>query len=98
MPNFTGTGALTLPRSLGTGDYHYGATTVTIGDLTASGGTSTRLYFNGNLVVGGSTDLNQGGAPEDLIIIVNGNLTFSARQRATVSMSTPLSTRQAMSP
>ncbi|MEZ5511765.1 MAG: DUF6701 domain-containing protein, partial [Gammaproteobacteria bacterium] len=73
---------------MGTGDYHYGATTVTIGDLTASGGTSTRLYFNGNLVVGGSTDLNQGGAPEDLIIIVNGNLTFTsaaARDRVNVN-------------
>lgn len=88
LPSFTGSGALTLPRVLGAGEFHYGVTTVTSGDLTVSGGASTRLYFNGNLVIGGSSDFNQSGPPEDLIIIVNGNLTFTsaaARDRVNVN-------------
>lgn len=77
LPAFTGTNSLSLPATLGAGDFQYSSTTDTSGDLTVNGGASTRIYINGNFILGGSADLNQGGNPEDLIIIVNGDLNFN---------------------
>ena len=77
LPTFTGSGSLSLPTTLGAGDFHYGNTTDTSGDLSVNGGTSTRIYINGSFSVGGSVDLNQGGDPEDLIIIVRDNFSVT---------------------
>lgn len=74
LPTFTGTSAMTLPRSLGAGDFHFSATSDSTGDLTVTGGASTRVFINGNLTLDGSVDLNPGGNPEDLIIVVDGDI------------------------
>ena len=77
LPTFTGTSPLSLSATLGAGDFHYSSTNANGGDLTVNGGASTRIYINGNFIIGGNTDLNQGGNPEDLIIVVNGDLNFN---------------------
>ncbi len=76
LPSFTGTSSLSLSTTLSTGDYHYSSSSDSTGDLSVSGPT-TRVYINGNLTLGGSADLNPGGNPEDLILIVNGDINFS---------------------
>lgn len=78
LPTFTGSAALVLNNTLATGDYHYGATSLSRNTLTTSG-TTTRLYFNGNLQLSGSASLNPTGNPEDLIIIVNGDFQISGQ-------------------
>ena len=78
LPTFSGTAPLSLSATLGAGDFHYSSTNESTGDLTVNGGASTRIYINGNLIIGGNTDLNQGGNPEDLIIVVNGDLNFNS--------------------
>ncbi|MEE2733228.1 MAG: DUF6701 domain-containing protein [Pseudomonadota bacterium] len=78
LPAFTGTTQLNLNRTLGAGDFHFASSSESSGDLSVNGGPTTRIYINGNLIIGGNTDLNQNGDPEDLIIIVNGDLNFNS--------------------
>src|SRR3990167_1570434 len=78
MPPFTGTSALTLNATLAAGDFHYGTTSLSGGTLTTSAVT-TRLYFNGNLSLSGTARFNSAGQPENLIIIVNGNLSLTGQ-------------------
>lgn len=78
LPTFTGTAPLVLNNTLGTGDFHYSSTSLSRNTLTTSG-TTTRLYFNGDLQLSGSASLNPAGNPEDLIIIVSGNFQISGQ-------------------
>lgn len=78
LPTFTGTSALTLGSTLGAGDFHYSATTLGSGTLTTA---TTRLYFNGGLALSGTTVLNGGGSPQNLIVIVNGSLSLANSAR-----------------
>ena len=78
LPTFTGTNALTLNTTLAASDFHYGTTSLSGGTLTTSAVT-TRLYFNGDLSLTGTTRLNPTGQPENLIIIVNGSLSMSGQ-------------------
>ncbi|AUM12427.1 hypothetical protein Kalk_08350 [Ketobacter alkanivorans] len=80
LPTFTGAAPLTLNNTLGPGDYHYSTTNLSGGTLT-TGGTTTRLYFNGGLQLSGTSSLNASGNPEDLIVIVNGNFQMSGQAR-----------------
>ena len=79
LPTFTGTSALTLNATLGSGDFHYGTTSLSENTLTVSGGPSTRMYFNGSLSLSGQADINPGGDPEDLIIVVNGSISIAGQ-------------------
>lgn len=80
LPAFTGSSALTLNATLGTGDFHYAGSTLASGTLTTAVAT-TRLYINGSLALSGSTVLNSGGSPENLIVIVRGSLTMANTSR-----------------
>ena len=78
LPTFTGSAPLILNNTLGNGDFHYAATSLSRNTLTTTG-TTTRLYFNGDLQLSGSASLNPTGNPEDLIIIVNGDFQISGQ-------------------
>lgn len=80
LPAFTGSSALTLSRTLAAGDFHYSSSSIASGTLTTSSAT-TRLYFNGSLSLSGTTLLNGGGNPQNLIVIVNGSLSLANSAR-----------------
>lgn len=60
-------------------DYHYTTANITGGDLNATGGSSTRLFFNGSVSISGQADINFPGDPEDMVIFVNGSLTVTGQ-------------------
>ncbi len=60
-------------------DYHYTTANITGGDLNATGGASTRLFFNGSVSISGQADINYPGDPEDMVIFINGSLTVTGQ-------------------
>ena len=70
-------------NNIGSGDQYYSGSTIYSSDINVTAGVTTRLFVNGNLSIdkrfGSKTDVNQHGNPEDLIIIINGNLSVSNR-------------------
>ncbi|MBL4606302.1 MAG: hypothetical protein JKY01_00520 [Pseudomonadales bacterium] len=75
-----------LPNSVGTGDqYYYGRSMVS--DILVTPGLTTRLFINGNLSLNRGfivdADVNESGNPEDLIIIIKGDLSIS--NKATIN-------------
>ncbi len=60
-------------------DYHYTTANITGGDLNATGGSSTRLFFNGSVSISGQADINYPGDPEDMVIFINGSLTVTGQ-------------------
>jgi hypothetical protein len=60
------------------GDHYFNSGQLSGGYSLESGGVTARLYFK-SLTVSGNTELNSGGNPEDLIIVVDGPVTISGR-------------------
>lgn len=71
-----------LSNNVGSGDQYYNGRTMR-SDIVVTSGTTTRLFVNGNLTLDKGflvdADVNQYGNPEDLIIIINGDLSISSR-------------------
>ncbi|MBV1919348.1 MAG: hypothetical protein KUG73_01595 [Pseudomonadales bacterium] len=65
--------------NLSAADYHYTTANITGGDLNATGGASTRLFFNGSVSISGQADINYPGDPEDMVIFINGSLTVTGQ-------------------
>ena len=71
-----------LDTTVGSGNQYYSGRG-TVGDIHVTHGSTTRLYVKGNLslnrVLFWSADVNEGGRPEDLLIIVKGDLYISKK-------------------
>ena len=70
-----------LSNSIGTGDRYYNGRTM-LSDIEVTAGSTTRLFVNGDLILDSwgnfiAADVNAGGDPADLILIVNGDLSIS---------------------
>lgn len=63
-------------QNLAAGDHYYNGGKLT--DIIVSGGPSVRLFVNGNLDITGNVDINNPGKPEDLIIIIKGDLKITS--------------------
>ncbi|MBB1518988.1 DUF6701 domain-containing protein [Aquipseudomonas guryensis] len=64
-------------RSLGAGDHYFGGgSTSNSWSLTTTGGASTRVFVNGGLTLANNSQLNAGGNPQDMILVVNGSLSL----------------------
>jgi MSHA biogenesis protein MshQ len=69
-------------RSLGAGAHYFGGSGTSNGwTLTATGGASTRVFVNGSLTLANNSQLNAGGNPQNLILIVNGSLSLGTNVR-----------------
>ena len=62
--------------TLAAGDHYYNGGKAP--GISVTGGPSARLFVNGNLDFKGNKDINNPGNPEDLIIIVKGNLKITS--------------------
>ena len=70
----------TFPEPLQPIDYYYsGAGSYVIGNnlVRTTTGATTRLFINGNLTLENNAQLNAGGPPQNLIIVVSGNLVLN---------------------
>lgn len=66
-------------RSLGAGDHYFaGGSTGRRWSLRATGGPSARVFVSGNLSLANNSRLNPGGNPQNLILVVNGNLSLGS--------------------
>ncbi|MBV1873131.1 MAG: hypothetical protein KUG83_11335, partial [Gammaproteobacteria bacterium] len=70
-----------LTNSIGTGDRYYNGRTM-FSDIEVTPGSATRLFVNGDLILDSwgnfiAADVNAGGDPADLILVVNGDLSIS---------------------
>lgn len=64
-------------RSLGAGDHYFGGGSSSNGwSLTTTGGPTTRVFVNGSLSLANNSQLNAGGNPQNLILVVNGSLSL----------------------
>ncbi|WP_137974777.1 DUF6701 domain-containing protein [Pseudomonas sp. F(2018)] len=64
-----------INRSLGAGDYYFGGgNSGNNWTLSTTGGASTRVFVNGGLSLANGSQLNAGGNPQDLVLVVNGSL------------------------
>lgn len=68
-----------FPEPLLPVDYYYNGGNFVIdnGVVRTTTGASTRLFVNGNLTINNSVQLNAGGPPQNLIIVVTGSLVVS---------------------
>ena len=64
-----------LPQPMQPVDYYYNSSiTLLNGAVRSTTGPTTRLFVNGNLTIENNVQLNAGGAPQNLIIVVSGNI------------------------
>ncbi|WP_445768871.1 DUF6701 domain-containing protein [Rheinheimera sp.] len=64
-----------LPQPMQPVDYYYNSSiTLLNGAVRSTTGATTRLFVNGNLTIENNVRLNAGGAPQNLIIVVSGNI------------------------
>ncbi len=61
--------------SFGPGDYRSGSRVIPNNTVLTTTGATTRIFVNGNLQLNNSVLLNAYGPPENLLIVVTGNLT-----------------------
>lgn len=67
-----------LPEPMQPVDYYYNSSvTILNGALRTSTGATTRFFVNGNLTIENNVQLNAGGPPQNLIIVVSGNVVIN---------------------
>lgn len=68
----------TLPEPMQPVDYYYNSSvTILNGAVRTSTGATTRFFVNGNLTLENNVQLNAGGPPQNLIIVVSGNVVIN---------------------
>jgi hypothetical protein len=67
-----------LPEPMQPVDYYYNSSvTILNGAVRTSTGATTRFFVNGNLTIENNVQLNAGGPPQNLIIVVSGNVVIN---------------------